>query len=221
MVVYTSVHKLHIHLNKVNNCTYIFSNMNINIIKQLNNPSFVQISSVRYECTLRENIYSGRPTLLTGFFFGFFCCFTCVKHRSRKPQRNWPSTAFCPSFAVGERSGRCDLYYIWWRSLPDRRHGSTRVPGHAFLTWLSLWRCFSNRSAPGRDNWCQRSARAGGTDSPSRTESQPAGSLSSSQPGGPPCWARPLDFGLIGPYCLPWKVLLSCEPNCWCCWYIT
>ncbi len=26
----------------------------------------------------------------------------------------------------------------------------------------------------------------------------PAGSLSSSQPGGPPCWASPLSFGLIG-----------------------
>jgi hypothetical protein len=26
----------------------------------------------------------------------------------------------------------------------------------------------------------------------------PAGSLSSSQPGGPPCWANPLAFGLIG-----------------------
>jgi hypothetical protein len=26
----------------------------------------------------------------------------------------------------------------------------------------------------------------------------PAGSLSSSQPGGPPCWASPLAFGLIG-----------------------
>ncbi len=27
---------------------------------------------------------------------------------------------------------------------------------------------------------------------------KPAGSLSSSQPGGPPCWASPLAFGLIG-----------------------
>jgi hypothetical protein len=29
----------------------------------------------------------------------------------------------------------------------------------------------------------------------------PAGSLSSSQPGGPPCWASPLAFGLIGFNC--------------------
>jgi hypothetical protein len=28
--------------------------------------------------------------------------------------------------------------------------------------------------------------------------SHPAGSLSSSQPGGPPCWDSPLAFGLIG-----------------------
>jgi hypothetical protein len=30
----------------------------------------------------------------------------------------------------------------------------------------------------------------------------PAGSLSPSQPGGPPCWASSLTFGLIGPYSL-------------------
>jgi hypothetical protein len=35
-------------------------------------------------------------------------------------------------------------------------------------------------------------------DCPSRTKSHPAGSLSSSQPSGPPCWASPLAFGLIG-----------------------
>jgi hypothetical protein len=41
------------------------------------------------------------------------------------------------------------------------------------------------------------SVRAGGMDRPSRTKLHPAGSLSSSQPGGPPCWASPLAFGLI------------------------
>jgi hypothetical protein len=41
--------------------------------------------------------------------------------------------------------------------------------------------------------------RAGGMDRPSCTKSHPAaGSLSSSQPGGPPCWTNPLAFGLIG-----------------------
>jgi hypothetical protein len=29
-------------------------------------------------------------------------------------------------------------------------------------------------------------------------QSHPAGSLSSSQPGGPPCWASPLTLGLFG-----------------------
>jgi hypothetical protein len=39
------------------------------------------------------------------------------------------------------------------------------------------------------------------TDGPSITyELTPVWSLSSSQPGGPPCWASPLAFGLIGFY---------------------
>jgi hypothetical protein len=33
-----------------------------------------------------------------------------------------------------------------------------------------------------------------------KTTSHPAGSLSSSQTGGPPCWARHLAYGLIGVY---------------------
>ncbi len=53
---------------------------------------------------------------------------------------------------------------------------------------------FSNRSA--QVVWF---VWAGGMDRPSRTKSHPAGSLSSSQPGGPPCWTSPLAFGLIGP----------------------
>ncbi len=40
--------------------------------------------------------------------------------------------------------------------------------------------------------------KAGGTARPSCTKPTPAGSLSSSQPGGPPCWASPLAFGLTG-----------------------
>jgi hypothetical protein len=51
---------------------------------------------------------------------------------------------------------------------------------------------FSNR--PRQILW---SARAGGMDRTSHTKSHPAGSLSSSQPGGPPCWASLLAFGLI------------------------
>jgi hypothetical protein len=112
MVVYTSVHKLHIHLRKINKCTstYIFSNMKINIPKQLNNPSFVQISSVRGTNVLCAKIYF--LSVPHWDFLDFFCCFTSEKHRSRKPQRNWHSTASCPSFAVAVWSSRCDLYYI-------------------------------------------------------------------------------------------------------------
>ncbi len=48
------------------------------------------------------------------------------------------------------------------------------------------------RPAPGQVVW---SARAGGMDHPSRTKSHPGWSLSSSQPGEPPCWASPLACG--------------------------
>ncbi len=56
-----------------------------------------------------------------------------------------------------------------------------------------LYTCV-NRSAPDRDK-CGPSGQV--MDRPSRTKSHPAGSLSSSQPGGPPCWASPLANGLI------------------------
>jgi hypothetical protein len=39
------------------------------------------------------------------------------------------------------------------------------------------------------------SVKAGGMDRPSHTKSHPAGSLSSRQQGGPPCWTSPLAFG--------------------------
>ncbi len=45
--------------------------------------------------------------------------------------------------------------------------------------------------------WCGLS---GGMDRPSRTNSHPAGSLSSSQPGGPPCLTITLAFNLIDSY---------------------
>ncbi len=43
-----------------------------------------------------------------------------------------------------------------------------------------------------------RSVREGGMDRPSLHKSHPAGSLSSSQPGGPLCWVISLTFGLVG-----------------------
>jgi hypothetical protein len=51
--------------------------------------------------------------------------------------------------------------------------------------------------------------KAGGTARTSRTKITPAGSLSSSQPGGPPCWASPLDSGLIGMPCVYLKAHLE------------
>ncbi len=48
---------------------------------------------------------------------------------------------------------------------------------------------FRNRIAPDRDKWCGRVV--------GHVQNH-AGSLSSSQPGEPPCWASPLVFGLIG-----------------------
>jgi hypothetical protein len=57
---------------------------------------------------------------------------------------------------------------------------------------------FNNRPGPGQMEW---SVRAGAMDRPSRTKSHPAGSHSSSQTGGPPCWASALAFGLIGVTC--------------------
>jgi hypothetical protein len=82
---------------------------------------------------------------------------------------------------------------------PKRRHDSL-LESHAMPSLRDLAHdgvlcIFSNRSAPDRAKWWPvGSVRAGGMDRPSH----PAGSLSSSQPGGPPCWARPLFFGLIG-----------------------
>ncbi len=47
-------------------------------------------------------------------------------------------------------------------------------------------------------NLCVQSTREGGMDLPSQHKSHPAGSLSSSLPGGPPCWVISLAFELIG-----------------------
>ncbi len=57
------------------------------------------------------------------------------------------------------------------------------------------------------------SVKGGGMDRPSRTISHPAGSLSSSQPGGPPCWASPLVFGLIVQNYLPVFIIHTVK-NC-------
>jgi hypothetical protein len=64
-------------------------------------------------------------------------------------------------------------------SEPERRNGSTRVPGHAFLAHDGVLCTFGDRSAPDRDKGCGPSGQAAWTVQ-SRTESHPFGSLSSS-----------------------------------------
>jgi hypothetical protein len=56
----------------------------------------------------------------------------------------------------------------------------------------------SSQLSSSRPGQAVRSVREGGMDRPSQHKSHPAGSLSSSQPGGPPCWVISLAFGLIG-----------------------
>ena len=50
----------------------------------------------------------------------------------------------------------------------------------------------------GTSSVVRQGMRYGVMDRPSRIKSHPAVSLSSSQPGGPPCWASPLAFCLVG-----------------------
>jgi hypothetical protein len=56
----------------------------------------------------------------------------------------------------------------------------------------------SSQLSSSRPGQAVRSVREGGMDRPSHHKSHPAGSLSSSQPGGPPCWVISLAFGLTG-----------------------
>ncbi len=71
---------------------------------------------------------------------------------------------------------------------PKRRHGSTIVPGHAFLAWRSSWRMVVYI-------YCMVQKRKAIL--PVTYKITPGRSLSSSQPGGPPCWTSPLVLGLI------------------------
>ncbi len=98
------------------------------------------------------------------------------------------------------------------RSWKERRHGSTRVPGHAFTAWPSAWRMVVYIYYTYNSSWKFNHLAAGGSfcqgnrcgtekagDGLSITyKITPTRSLSSSQPGEPPCWTSPLAFGLIG-----------------------
>ncbi len=90
---------------------------------------------------------------------------------------------------------------------PERRHGSTRIPGRVFLAWRSSWRMvvyIYYATAAGNSislhSWAAF-VRATGTVRKDRRygpyKITTTGSLSSSRRGRPPCWASPLAFDLI------------------------
>ncbi len=96
---------------------------------------------------------------------------------------------------------------------PERRHGSTRVPGHVFLAWRGSWRMVvyiyyitgaGNSISSQLGSSCQGNRcgteKAEGT-AVNYVQILPARSLSSLKPDGPPCWVSPLAFALIGCHC--------------------
>ncbi len=99
---------------------------------------------------------------------------------------------------------------------PERRHGSTRLPGHAFLAcriahdgWFCVHFLYITAARIPSARRFAVSIRATGTvrkRQPVRpvhhVQITPAGSLSSSQSGGPPCGTSPLAFALIGFICI-------------------
>ncbi len=109
------------------------------------------------------------------------------------------------------------LQLILQRYVSERRHGSkTRVPGHTFLAWHSIWQMVmyiyyitaavnsvSSQLGSSRLGDRYSAEKAGGAARPSRTKSHRP-NHSPPVPGGPPCWASPLAIGLIGMYA------------CWC-----
>ncbi len=108
----------------------------------------------------------------------------------------------------------------------ERRHGSTRVPGHAFLAWSSSWRmAVYNITAAGNSISSQLGSschgnrygaeKASDTARPLRKNSHLSGYSSPVGQAGPPCWASPLSFGLIGLGCQCWT---SVHGPLWACW---
>ncbi len=88
---------------------------------------------------------------------------------------------------------------------PERRHGSTRVPGHVYLAWCSSWRMveyiYYITEAWKSISWAvnvvtvrkRRAVRL-----VHHVQNHTCRSLSSSQSGGTSCCSNPLAFGLIG-----------------------
>ncbi len=101
--------------------------------------------------------------------------------------------------------GMCNIKTLEDFFSPERRHGSTRVPRHAFIVWSSsmtdgcayfLYNISWKFHLLAAGQLLSRQPVRYGKDR--RYKITPGGSLSSSQLGGPPWWASPLAFGLIG-----------------------
>ncbi len=99
------------------------------------------------------------------------------------------SHVFAPDFwySEPERLGMGLLEYQAMPSLRDVAHDQTPAGNSVSLHPGSTYQ--ENRFG---------TEKAGNMARPSRIKITPVGSLSSSQLGGPPCWSRPLAFGLIG-----------------------
>ncbi len=115
--------------------------------------------------------------------------------KSSKITSKVPGTVY--SLIDLEAGGASESFYVW--PLPERRNGSTRVAGHAFIACHSGWLrtftmyitaaeiSFSSQLCSSYQDNRYSTEGASRTAYPSRTKS-----LSSSQTGGPPCWASPL-----------------------------
>ncbi len=77
------------------------------------------------------------------------------------------------------------------RSMAHVARGASAVPGNYISSQVGS-SCQGNRYGM---------EMAGGTARPSRTKSLLPGHSPPCQPGGPPCWAGPLAFGLIDEHC--------------------
>ncbi len=123
---------------------------------------------------------------------------TCIPHNRTKLR----------FLGNNERSGKCLEKASSCSAcmfLPERRHGSTRVPGPClFLRDIAhdgVLCTFRNRSSPDRGK--QGVVRQGRRRTVRKVQkTHPAMSLPSIQLGGPPCWASPLAFGFFGFYSL-------------------
>ncbi len=121
------------------------------------------------------------------------------------------------------RRFRC-LLFLLLRT--ERRHGSTRVPGHSFLAWRSSWRMVvyiwymtAAENSISLQLWAVP-VRATGTVSKRRAV-RPVHHVQNNTfrvTLFQPCWASTLAFGLIGQECMflcpPGESLQACAKTC-------